>query len=76
MVRLCRKNADVTGGKPIVVRSQSISGINAINHLLAFYDIHGRQREVFFYFVPDIKRDDVKCIISAKARRNNKASPF
>jgi hypothetical protein len=40
--------ADVTG------RSQSISGVIAINHLVAFYDIHGRQREVlFFYFVPN-----------------------
>jgi hypothetical protein len=37
---------------------QSISGINAINPLVAFYDIHGRNREVlFFYFVPDTTRD-------------------
>jgi hypothetical protein len=46
--------ADVTGGKPIVVGSQSVSGVNAINPLVAFYDIHGRKREVlFFYFVSD-----------------------
>jgi hypothetical protein len=36
--------ADVTGGKPIVVPSQSISSVNAINPLVAFYDIHGRNR--------------------------------
>jgi hypothetical protein len=30
---------DVTGGKPIAVWSQSISGVNAINLLVAFYDI-------------------------------------
>jgi hypothetical protein len=50
--------ADVTGGKPIAVSPQSISGVNAINPLVAFYDIHGRKREVqLFYFVPDSTRD-------------------
>jgi hypothetical protein len=30
-----------------------------INPLVTFYDIHGRNREVlFFYFVPDTTRDD------------------
>jgi hypothetical protein len=49
--------ADVTGGKPIDVWSQSVWGVNAINPL-AFYDIHGKKREVlFFYFVPDTTRD-------------------
>jgi hypothetical protein len=49
--------ADVTG-KPIAVWSQTISDVNAINTLVAFYDIHGRKREVlFFYFVPDTARD-------------------
>jgi hypothetical protein len=51
--------ADVTGGKPIAVESQSISGVNAINPLVAFY-IHGRKREVLLvYFVPDTTRDDI-----------------
>jgi hypothetical protein len=55
-----RNTADVTGGKPIAVRSQSISGANAVNPLVAFYDIHGGKREVlFFYFVPDTTRDNV-----------------
>jgi hypothetical protein len=37
---------------------QSISGVSAINPLVAFYDIHGGKREVlFFYFVPDTTRD-------------------
>jgi hypothetical protein len=49
--------ADVTGGKPIAVLLQSISGVSAINPLVAFYDIHGGKREVlFFYFVPDTTR--------------------
>jgi hypothetical protein len=44
--------ADVTGGKPMAVCSQSTSGVNAINSLVAFYDIDGRKRQVlFFYFV-------------------------
>jgi hypothetical protein len=33
----------VTGGKPIAVISQSISCVNAINPLVALYDIHGRK---------------------------------
>jgi hypothetical protein len=43
-----RNTADVTGGKPIVVY-QYISGVSAINPLVAFYDIHGRKREVFIF---------------------------
>jgi hypothetical protein len=54
-----RNTADVTGGKPIAVLLQSISGVSAINPLVAFYDIHGGKREVlFFYFVPDTTRDN------------------
>jgi hypothetical protein len=46
-----RNTADVTGGKPIAVW-QSISGLSATNPLVAFCDIHGRKREMlFFYFV-------------------------
>jgi hypothetical protein len=53
-----RNTADVTGGKPIAVLLQSISGVTAINPLVAFYDIYGGKREVlFFYFVPDTTRD-------------------
>jgi hypothetical protein len=37
--------ADVTGGKPIAVLLQSISGVSAINPLVAFYDIHGGKRD-------------------------------
>jgi hypothetical protein len=53
-----RNTADVTGGKPIAVLLQSISGVSDINPLVAFYDIHGGKRQVlFFYFVPDTTRD-------------------
>jgi hypothetical protein len=52
------KNTAVTGGKPIAVLLQSISGVSALNPLVAFYDIHGGKREVlFFYFVSDNTRD-------------------
>jgi hypothetical protein len=58
--------ADVTGGKPIAVLLQSISGVSAINPLVAFYDIHGRKREVlFFYFDSDITRDHLLNPLSA-----------
>jgi hypothetical protein len=47
----------MTGGKPIAVLLQSISGVIAINPLVAFYDVDGGKREViFFYFVPDTRR--------------------
>jgi hypothetical protein len=53
-----RDTADVTGGKPIAALLQPISGVSAINPLVAFYDIHGGKRKVpFFYFVPDTTRD-------------------
>jgi hypothetical protein len=53
-----RNTADVTGGNPIAVLLQSISGVSAINPLIALYDIHGGKREVlFFYFVPDTTRE-------------------
>jgi hypothetical protein len=46
-----RNTADVTGGKPIAVLLQSISGVSAINPLVAFYDIHGGKREVLFIHI-------------------------
>jgi hypothetical protein len=39
-----RNTADVTGGKPIAVLLQSISGVSAINPLVAFYDTEERER--------------------------------
>jgi hypothetical protein len=56
-----RNTADVTGGEPIAVVLLSISGVTAINPLVALYDIYGGKREVlFFYFVSDTTRDDLK----------------
>jgi hypothetical protein len=53
------KTAVVTDGKLIAVRSQSISGVSAVNPLVAFYDIHGRKEEVLFFFsVPETTRDN------------------
>jgi hypothetical protein len=55
-----RNTDDRTGGKPIAVLLQSISGVSAINPLVAFYDIHGgKTEELFFYFVPDTTRDNM-----------------
>jgi hypothetical protein len=51
---------DVTGGKPIDDLLQSISGVSAINSLVAFHDIHGGKREVLFiYFVPDTTQESL-----------------
>jgi hypothetical protein len=41
----------VTGGTPIAVLLQSISGESAINSLVAFYDIHGGKREFLFFYL-------------------------
>jgi hypothetical protein len=43
-----RNAADVIGGKPITIRSQSISSVTAIGTLIAFYDIPERKGQVFF----------------------------
>jgi hypothetical protein len=53
-----RNTADFKGGKLIAARSQSVSGISAVNPLVAFYEIHGRKGQVvFFCFAPDTIRD-------------------
>jgi hypothetical protein len=63
----------VTGGKPIAALLQSISGLNAINPLIAFYEIRGRKREVlFFYFVPDTTRVCVNCVMQLKIKKSDK----
>jgi hypothetical protein len=51
-----KDTANVTGGKPIDF---------VINPLVAFYDIHGRKREVlFFYFVPETTRDNIYLLLN------------
>jgi hypothetical protein len=40
---------DVIGAKPIAVWLQSILGGDAVNPLVAFYDVHGRKREVLLF---------------------------
>jgi hypothetical protein len=58
-----RHTAHVIGGKPIAVRTQSISDVSTVNLLVAFYDIHGRKGdELFFCSVPDTIR--VKTLIN------------
>jgi hypothetical protein len=48
-----RNTADVTGSKSIAVLLQSISGVSAINPLVAFYDIHGmKKRGAILLFCP------------------------
>jgi hypothetical protein len=47
-----RNTTDVTGGKPIAVLLQSISGVNPINPLVAFYDIYGKERGAILLFCP------------------------
>jgi hypothetical protein len=44
-----RNTVGVRGGKPIAVRLQSISGVSALNPLVAFYDIYGRKGEVLLF---------------------------
>jgi hypothetical protein len=72
-----RNTADVTGGKPLAVLLQSISGVSAINPLVAFYDIHGEKREVlFFYFVPDTTRETIECNFKLRFMSNYAINPL
>jgi hypothetical protein len=53
-----RNTADVTAGEPIA------SDVNDVCSTVAFYDIHGRNGEVlFFYFVPVTTGDERELII-------------
>jgi hypothetical protein len=47
----------VIGGKPVAVLLQLISGLGAINPLVASYDIHGGKREVLGskYFIKSVR---------------------
>jgi hypothetical protein len=48
----------MTGGKPNAIRLQSMSVGDAVNPLVAFYDIHGIKRDVLFSFsVPGTTRN-------------------
>jgi hypothetical protein len=47
-----KNTAEVTGGKPIAILLQTISGVSAVNPLVGFYDVYEGKREMlFFYFV-------------------------
>jgi hypothetical protein len=50
-----RNAATVTGGKPIAVRSHSILGVNAVNPLVAFYDMLGRKSQDPIFLILNIK---------------------
>jgi hypothetical protein len=55
--------SDVTGGKPIAVWSQFISGVSAINPLIAFYDIHEETGAILLFCPGHHTRRDVYVII-------------
>jgi hypothetical protein len=45
MMMMMRNTADVRSGKPIAVWSQYISGASAVILLVAFYDIHDKDKK-------------------------------
>jgi hypothetical protein len=49
--------ADVTGGNPTTVWSQSTIDVNAINPIVTFCDIHGGKSGAILLFVLDTTRD-------------------
>jgi hypothetical protein len=57
-----KNTADMTGGKPIAVLLQSISGVSAINPLVAFYDIHGGKRCYSFILSRTPHETCINCI--------------
>jgi hypothetical protein len=60
-----RNTADVTGGKPIAVLLQFISGVSAINPLVTFFNIHGGKREVLFFYFTTFMEGRVSVLISS-----------
>jgi hypothetical protein len=44
--------ADVTGGKPIAVLMQSISGVSAMNALVAFTTLWKKERGAIYSWTP------------------------
>jgi hypothetical protein len=44
-----KNTAEVTGGKPIATLLQSISGVSAINLLVAFYDVQKVYKYIIIY---------------------------
>jgi hypothetical protein len=70
-----RNTADVTGGKPIAVLLQSISGVSAINSFVAFYDIHGGKRGAILLFC--LGRDNLKSsVFYAEGVTVDRVNPF
>jgi hypothetical protein len=61
-----KNTADVTGGKPIAVWLQSISRQSAVNLLIAFYDIHGREGEELFCSALDTRQGQKPHLIDTK----------
>jgi hypothetical protein len=54
----------MTSDKSISVLLQPISGVSAINPLVALYNINGGKREVlFFYFAADSTQDFTYCFL-------------
>jgi hypothetical protein len=65
-----RNTADVTGGKPIAVLLQSISGVSA-NPLVAFYDIHGRKKECYTFVLSRTPHETIYTLYKSKANISN-----
>jgi hypothetical protein len=59
----------VTGGKPIAVLLQSISGVSAINPLVAF-TTSMEQRERCYYFILATTRDMFSFMLLSKTQLN------
>jgi hypothetical protein len=65
-----RNTADLTGGKPISVWLQYISGGEAVNPLVAFYYIYGRKREGYSFVLSRTPHEtillNIFCIFNLK----------
>jgi hypothetical protein len=46
-----KNTAELPGGKPIAVWWKSLSGVNAVDPLVTFYDIRGRKGEVIIIII-------------------------
>jgi hypothetical protein len=56
-----RNTLDVTGGKPNAVLTQSISGVSAINPLVAFYDIREERERCYSFILSRTPHETIGC---------------
>jgi hypothetical protein len=70
-----RNIADVTGGKPIAVSSQSITGVNAVGHLVTFSTSLEERETCYPFYYPGHRTGPYHIIIYTCVDMKGKITP-